>query len=73
MDLYDVMTTTFASRDFTDDPLPDDPPECAPVLLEWAIDDDRRRQEPALLDGTRAWIITEADRFATTILLPEEY
>jgi len=24
MDLYDVMTTTFASRDFTDEPLPDD-------------------------------------------------
>jgi hypothetical protein len=26
-----------------------------------------------LLDGTRIWIITEADRSATTILLPEEY
>jgi hypothetical protein len=25
-----------------------------------------------LLDGTRIWIITEADRSATTILLPEE-
>ena len=24
MELYDVMTTTFASRDFTDEPLPDD-------------------------------------------------
>jgi len=24
-------------------------------------------------DGTRLWIITEADRSATTILLPEEY
>jgi hypothetical protein len=24
MDLYDVMTITFASRDFTDEPLPDD-------------------------------------------------
>jgi hypothetical protein len=24
-------------------------------------------------DGTRIWIITEADRSATTILLPEEY
>lgn len=24
-------------------------------------------------DGTKFWIITEADRFATTILLPEEY
>jgi hypothetical protein len=26
-----------------------------------------------LNDGTRVWIITEADRSATTILLPEEY
>lgn len=26
-----------------------------------------------LSDGTRIWIITEADRSATTILLPEEY
>ena len=26
-----------------------------------------------LSDGTKIWIITEADRSATTILLPEEY
>ena len=26
-----------------------------------------------LKDGTRIWIITEADRAATTALLPEEY
>ena len=26
-----------------------------------------------LTDGTRIWVITEADRSATTILLPEEY
>jgi hypothetical protein len=26
-----------------------------------------------LRDGTRIWIITEADRSATTILLPGEY
>ena len=26
-----------------------------------------------LADGTRLWIITEADRSATTLLLPEEY
>ena len=26
-----------------------------------------------LSDGTRIWIITEADRSATTFLLPEEY
>jgi hypothetical protein len=27
----------------------------------------------ALSDGTRIWIITEADRSSTCILLPEEY
>jgi len=26
-----------------------------------------------LPDGTRVWVITEADRTATTILLPEDY
>jgi hypothetical protein len=26
-----------------------------------------------LVDGTRIWIITKADRSMTTILLPEEY
>ena len=26
-----------------------------------------------LTDGTKIWIITEADRSATTVLLPEEY
>lgn len=26
-----------------------------------------------LRDGTRVWIITEADRSVTTILLPDEY
>lgn len=26
-----------------------------------------------LTDGTRVWLITEADRSATTILLPEDY
>jgi hypothetical protein len=26
-----------------------------------------------LRDGTKIWVITEADRSATTILLPEEY
>jgi hypothetical protein len=26
-----------------------------------------------LKDGTRIWILTEADRSATTILLPDEY
>jgi hypothetical protein len=47
--------------------------------------DDRERNEEALKDGsrifsvytlrdeTRIYVITEADRSATTILLPEEY
>ena len=45
---------------------------------------DRRQNEAALREGSRVfssydapagrlWVITEADRSATTILLPEEY
>jgi hypothetical protein len=48
-------------------------------------DDDKQSNEAAighgtrllsayrLCDQTKVWIITEADRSATTILLPEEY
>ncbi len=47
-------------------------------------DEDRAANERALVDGERilsayvlpqgkVWIITEADRSATTVLLPEEY
>ena len=48
-------------------------------------DEDRQSNDEALMDdlrilsayrlndGTKIWIITEADRSATTILLPEEY
>lgn len=48
-------------------------------------DEDKQANEDALRDGTRIlssyktkagiklWVITEADRSATTILLPEEY
>lgn len=48
-------------------------------------DEDRQLNEDALIDGNRLmsvynvnaelkiWIITEADRSVTTILLPEEY
>ena len=47
-------------------------------------DEDRAANEAALFDGSRllsaytlqdvkVWIITEADRSATTVLLPEEY
>lgn len=34
---------------------------------------DRLLSAYTLSDGTRIWIITEADRSATTILLPSEY
>lgn len=54
---------------------------------EWGTVDseDKRANNQALKDGTRVfsayimkggtkiWIITEADRSATTVLLPEEY
>ncbi len=36
-------------------------------------DDSRLLSGYCLTDGTKIWIITEADRSATTILLPEEY
>lgn len=48
-------------------------------------DDDRKENELALkegfrlfsvyhaADGTKFWIITEADRSVTTVLLPEDY
>ena len=47
--------------------------------------DDRRANDKALADGTRLlsaytaaggtrfWVITEADRSATTVLLPDDY
>lgn len=46
---------------------------------DWAANDRALQDGCRLLsayslkDGTRIWIITEADRAATTILLPEEY
>ena len=36
-------------------------------------DGERVLSAYALKDGTRVWIITEADRSATTFLLPEDY
>lgn len=36
-------------------------------------DDCRLLSAYTLRDGTRLWIITEADRSSTTLLLPEEY
>jgi len=57
------------------------------VIGDWGdvCDEDKQSNEDALLDGSRLlsayctvsgvkiWVITEADRSATTILLPEEY
>lgn len=57
------------------------------VAGDWGdvCDDDKAANEQALIygerllsayktpDGTKFWIITEADRSATTILLPDEY
>ncbi len=49
------------------------------------VDDDRQANEDALRDGarllsvyvtgagTRFWVMTEADRCSTTVLLPDEY
>ena len=37
------------------------------------IDGTRLLSAYLLRDGTKVWIITEADRSATTILLPDEY
>ena len=57
------------------------------VLGDWGdlCDEDKEANERALEhggrifsayiieDGTKFWVITEADRSATTILLPQEY
>ena len=57
------------------------------ALGDWGdlCDEDRQANDEALKqgfrllsayrlnDGTRIWIITEADRSVTTLLLPEEY
>ncbi len=40
---------------------------------EALIDGTRLLSAYATLNGVRIWIITEADRSSTTLLLPEEY
>ena len=54
---------------------------------DWGVvgEEDQRRNDQALRDGTRLfsayilrsgvriWVITESDRSATTVLLPDEY
>jgi len=60
---------------------------CRHVRGDWGqlCDEDKQLNDQALIDGdrllsayrtlknARIWIITEADRSATTLLLPEEY
>lgn len=44
------------------------------ALNEQSVEDGSRILSAySLADGTRVWVITEADRSASTILLPEEY
>jgi hypothetical protein len=46
---------------------------------DWKLNDESRANGTRVLSayrtkgGDRIWIITEADRSATTVLLPEEY
>lgn len=41
---------------------------------DWAVDNGSRiLSSYNVREGLKVWIITEADRSATTILLPEEY
>ncbi len=46
---------------------------------DWRANDEALKTDERILStyrtasGTRFWIITEADRSATTVLLPEEY
>ena len=46
---------------------------------DWALNDEALRHRSRLLSsyrltsGEKLWIITEADRSATTLLLPDEY
>jgi len=60
---------------------------CRHMTCDWGIvsDDDKKRNDQALVDGarlfsaylfpddTKFWIITEADRSSTAIMLPDEY
>lgn len=40
---------------------------------EALVNGERLLSSYKLRDGTKVWVITECDRSATTILLPEEY
>ena len=54
MELYDVMRTTFAARDFTDDPLPDE------VLLR-ILDNARFAPSGGNRQGTHITVVRDAD------------
>lgn len=51
----------------------DVPPDDANANTEALRSGARLLSNYLLPDGARIWIITEADRSATTLLLPEEY
>jgi hypothetical protein len=40
---------------------------------EAVVNGERVLSSYALQDGQKVWILTEADRSATTLLLPDEY
>lgn len=55
MDLYDVMRTTFAARDFTDDPVPDD-------VIHRIFDAARFAPSGGNRQGGRLIVVRDADR-----------
>jgi nitroreductase len=54
MDIYDVMRTTFAAREFTDDPLPDD-------VLERILDNARFAPSGGNRQGARLIVIRDRE------------
>lgn len=67
-----VVPTRLISRHMKGD-WGDVPPDDAVANTEALRIRARLLSSYALPDGARIWIITEADRSATTLLLPEEY
>ncbi len=59
MELYDVMTTTFASRDFTDEPLPD---ETLFKILDHARFARAVATASAILGSARTWVTDVFER-----------
>jgi hypothetical protein len=49
------------------------PPDDAAANADALRIGTRRLSSYTLPDRTRVWVITEADRSATTLLLPDEY